>query len=268
MKLTERRGERKLEGHFNYRSLSESELNQYEEKGYLVLDGILSQSGLEAIVDQCMAAWTAEKGEFDPGGTWLENSLLTDIHHRSPLVRDYYFEGPLVNVAEQIIGPNIKEVTSQLTFKMRGNTKPFPWHQDNGYGELDRYNSITCLTALEDNDEANGCLWIIPGSHKQGQRRAGLTVEEKKAQVAIEDKPDESMAVPMPLKAGQCLIFNCWMLHRSDGNLSIDRDRRVLFLRYADADAVEVYNDRKPRPGRLVRGTTQFSEVAGYEAAL
>lgn len=36
------------------------------------------------------------------------------------------------------------------------------------------------------------------------------------------------------------------MLHRSGGNTS-QRDRRVLFLRYADADAVEVYNDRKPR---------------------
>ena len=42
----------------------------------------------------------------------------------------------------------------------------------------------------------------------------------------------------------------------------------MLFLRYADADAVEVYNDRCPRLGRLVRGKTRFPEVEAYEAEL
>jgi hypothetical protein len=41
-----------------------------------------------------------------------------------------------------------------------------------------------------------------------------------------------------------------------------------LFLRYADAGAVEVYNDRKPRLGRLLRGRTRFMEVESYEAEL
>ena len=253
---------------FNSRRLSEGELADYDTQGYLVLDELLTEQGLQEMVEQCMAAWHAEKGEFDSEGTWLKNSLLGNIHHSAPIVRDYYFEGPLVDIAEQIIGSNLKAVTSQLTFKMRGNTKPFPWHQDNGYGELDPYNSFTCLTALEDNDEANGCLWIIPGSHKQGQVHAGLTVEEKKKQVAINLEADESKAIPMPMKAGQCLVFDCWMLHRSDGNSSRDRDRRVLFLRYADADAVEVYNDRKPRLGRLIRGATRFPEVAAFETDL
>ena len=268
MDMSDHPNEKKPEGRFNRRRLSASELADYDTHGYLVLDELLTERGLQEMVEQCMASWRAEKGEFDPEGTWLQNSLLPNIHHSAPIVRDYYFEGPLVDIAEQIIGPNLKGVTSQLTFKMRGNTKPFLWHQDNGYGELDPYNSITCLTALEDNDEANGCLWIIPGSHKQGQAHAGLTVEEKKKQVAIKLEPDESKAIPMPMKAGQCLIFDCWMLHRSDGNFSEDRDRRVLFLRYADADAVEVYNDRKPRLGRLIRGATRFAEVAAFEADL
>ena len=39
-------------------------------------------------------------------------------------------------------------------------------------------------------------------------------------------------------------------------------------MRYADADAVEVYNERQPRRGRLVRGTTRFDEVRQYESDL
>jgi ectoine hydroxylase-related dioxygenase (phytanoyl-CoA dioxygenase family) len=169
-------------------------------------------------------------------------------------------------VATQIIGPNVKGATSQLTFKMKGNTKPFGWHQDNGYGELEPYNALTTLTALDDTDRGNGCLWLIPGSHKQGQIRVKQSEEQKKSQSEIVVEADDNQAVPMEMKAGDALIFNCWMLHKSDGNYSSDRDRRILFLRYADADAIEVYNNRQPRLGRLVRGNTQFDEVKAFEA--
>ena len=70
------------------------------------------------------------------------------------------------------------------------------------------------------------------------------------------------------MKAGETLLFHCWTLHQSRGNFSKDRDRRILFMRYADADAVEVYNDRKPRLGKLIRGKTKFSEVATFESDL
>jgi ectoine hydroxylase-related dioxygenase (phytanoyl-CoA dioxygenase family) len=71
----------------------------------------------------------------------------------------------------------------------------------------------------------------------------------------------------MQMKAGECLFFNCWTLHKSEGNFS-DRDRRILFLRYADADAAEVYNNRRPRLGRLLRGTTRFEQVREFESDL
>ncbi len=217
--------------------------------------------------DECMRAWNAEKGEFDPSKTWLQNALLPNIHRLSLTVRRYYCAGPMVDVAGQVVSPNVKGATSQLTFKMRGNTKPFGWHQDNGYGELDPYNAIGCLTALDDADVENGCLWILPGSHKGGQIDAGEggTIAGKKAMRDITVQVDEAGAIPMPLKAGECLFFHALTLHKSEGNLSRDRDRRILFVRYADADAVEVYNERKPRLGPLVRGKTRFAEVEAYE---
>ena len=79
---------------------------------------------------------------------------------------------------------------------------------------------------------------------------------------------DASQALPMPLRAGECLFFHGHTLHKSDGNRSRDRDRRILFLRYAHADAVEVYNERRPRLGRLLRGRTRFAEVERFEREL
>lgn len=252
---------------FIRRRLSDDEVAAYRDQGFLCYGPALTEDGLAAMRDEAMTAWVAEKGAFDPGKTWLHNSLLPDIHHRSALIRQYYFDGPLVDVATQVVGPNIKAATSQLTFKLRGNTMTFAWHQDNGYGELDPYTAISCLTALDDASEANGCLWLVPGSHRQGQADGGHSVADKKRSAAIELEVDDRQAVPMPLRAGEALFFHCWMLHKSEGNRS-DRDRRVLFCRYADADAVEVYNDRQPRLGRLLRGTTRFEAVRAYEAEL
>lgn len=246
--------------------LSEEQLEEYKQNGFLVLEQVLSEEVLEKMREQAMAAWSEKKGPFDEKKTWLQNSLLPDIHRFAPIIREYYFNGPLVQVASQLIGPNIKGATSQLTFKLRGNTMPFGWHQDNGYGELDPYNSVSCLTALDDTSTENGCLWLVPRSHLRGQLTS-LTLEKKRAGAELVVEVDESEAIPMAMKAGSVLLMHCHMLHKSGGNSS-DKDRRILFLRYADADAVEVFNARAPRIGKLVRGNSKFHEVEAHEQDL
>jgi len=253
---------------FRYRTLADGELQSYSQNGYLLYGPALTDRGLERMRQECMVQWRAEKGEYDPQGSWLKNALLTDIHHKSTLARQYYFSGPLVDVATQVIRPNIKAATSQLTFKMRGNTQTFAWHQDNAYGELDPYNAILSLTALDDTNEQNGCLWLILGSHGGGQVVDKRTDDQKADQMAIEVDADDDLAIPMELRAGDCLFFHCHVLHKSDGNFAPDRDRRILFMRYADADAVEVYQHRRPRLGRLLRGSTRFDEVDRYDSEL
>jgi len=253
---------------FEYRDLSENDVRRYEEEGYLLLGRTLTDEGLETMRRQCMEVWRTEKGDYAEEKTWLENALLPNIHVPCESVRRYYWNGPLVDVAQRLIGSNIKATSSQLTFKMRGNTQSFAWHQDSLYAQLDPDNAMTTLTALDDVDESNGCLWIIPGSPRRGRIDIQYTLEDKLAQKEINVDVDESESIPVPMAAGEGLVFHNWMLHKSEGNRSMDRDRRVLFLRYADADAVEVYNDRKPRLGRLLRGETVFPEVETFEADL
>jgi ectoine hydroxylase-related dioxygenase (phytanoyl-CoA dioxygenase family) len=253
---------------FIYPQLSAEQLELYAEQGYLIVGRVLTDKGLEQVTAEVMEAWVAEKGPFDSSKTWLDNALLTEIHLRSEMVRKHYFNGPMVNVAEQVIGPNIKAVTSQLTFKMHGNTMTFAWHQDNAYAKLDPYNSISCLTVLDDTDLENGCLWLIPGSHKEGQTPFERSAEDRAALRPVELEVEEGSGIPISMKAGECMFFHCHMMHRSEGNQSRDRDRRIVFFRYADADAVEVYNDNKPRLGRLLRGKTIYPEVESYEANL
>ncbi len=255
--------------HFIHRRLSAVQLEFFHTMGYLCYGRILTDLGLTLMRTQGMDAWNQDRREFDERQSWLRNSLLANVHHHSDLIRRYYFHGPFVDCAEQLVGPNLKGVTSQLSFKLRGNTKIASWHQDNGYGELYPYTAITCITALDDTNRDSGCLWIIPGGHRIGQIDVSnqMTAESKKAMKEISIAVDEKNAIPIPMKAGEALMFHAWMPHKSDGNQS-QHDRRLIFLRYADADAVEVYNKRQPRLGKLIRGRTRFPEVRTFEAEL
>ena len=68
---------------FVYRSLTEEELQEYRENGYHYCEGLLTDLGLARMRDECMAAWEGEKRAFDARKTWLQNSLLPNIHGSS-----------------------------------------------------------------------------------------------------------------------------------------------------------------------------------------
>lgn len=101
----------------------------------------------------------------------------------------------------------------------------------------------------------NGCVWLIPGPHRRGQvlRVEGVPSVDREICAEV----DESLAIPLPLRAGEAFLMHYWTLHKSGANRS-DRDHRILFMRYADTDAVEVYNGHKPRLGRLLRALRGF----------
>ena len=241
----------------------------YNRFGYERLGRTLSHRKLFQMRKECMESWKTLKENYDPSKNWLKNTLLENIHLYSPLVKTFYISGPFLDIMKEVIGPNIKTVTSQLSFKLPGNQKRVGWHQDNGYGELSPYNTVTTITALDDADTENGCLWIIPGSHKLGQLKTDIkvTVESKRKLNEIDMNIDDTEKIPVSMKAGESIMFDCLMLHKSEANSS-RRNRRFLFMRYADADAVEVYNDNKPRLGKLLCGSTKYNEVNDFEKNL
>ena len=246
--------------------MSNFDLDFYHQNGYAFVGKTVSKKKIVEMRRECMKTWKDLKNKYDQSENWLKNTLLQNIHHHSNEVKNFYFYGPLIEIMKDVLGPNIKSVQSQLSFKLPGNHKNVGWHQDNGYGELNPYNTVTTITALDDADTQNGCLWIIPGSHHYGQLDIGhqVTIEWKNQLNEISLNVDESKSIPVPLRAGESIIFHCLMLHKSEANKS-RRKRRFLFMRYADADAVEVYNGHKPRLGKLLCGKTKYKSVEEFE---
>jgi ectoine hydroxylase-related dioxygenase (phytanoyl-CoA dioxygenase family) len=126
--------------------------------------------------------------------------------------------------------------SDKLNFKRSGGA-PFPWHQDSPYwafgcDHLDRLVSV--LVTLDTATVENGCLWMIPGSHKSG---AIPCYQDRGAQGRLyTDVESFAGADPVPLEApaGSVVFFHGDIIHGSQSNRS-DACRRALVLTYQPA---------------------------------
>jgi hypothetical protein len=102
-----------------------------------------------------------------------------------------------------------------------------PWHQDNGYTPLVPEEYVTCWLALDEAELDNGCLWVIPRSHRNGTvRHHGGPGPFRVGH----DGPDAD-GVAVPVARGSVLVFSSLLMHRSGPNRT-DRPRRAWILQY------------------------------------
>ena len=124
---------------------------------------------------------------------------------------------------EPLIGTSLKQYINQINFKMPDSNIAFPWHQDIRptpafSDQLSSY--VQTIIAVDEATTANGCLHIVPGSHKLGDLKT-----KRYAEGQIEEKVDVSAAVPCHASPGDVILFTSYTVHGSTPNTT-DRPRR------------------------------------------
>ncbi|MXV85260.1 phytanoyl-CoA dioxygenase family protein, partial [Candidatus Poribacteria bacterium] len=169
--------------------------------------------------------------------------------------RDPRLTDPVVD----ILGPDLLGLNNLYIWKPPKIGLGFPWHQDKWYfnHQYKTGTTVATWTAIDDADKDNGCLYVIPGSHKYGVREhieleGSQQGEFKQAQGA---RDEDGVAVEVP--AGAVIYFNSQVLHKSTDNHS-ERFRRANIAHYISAKAEwtrpEAVN--KKRPPMWIRGET------------
>jgi phytanoyl-CoA hydroxylase len=161
-------------------------------------------------------------------------------HKLSPVMAKYLAHPVMVDVLTGIIGQNVKAMQSMLFIKAAG--KPGQaWHQDEDFIPT-RDRSLTGgWIALDEATIDNGCLWVLPGSH-----RSGILWEMRVQNDERFDCTDESTgfpwrdedAIPVEVPAGAMVFFNGYLLHRSLPNTRASGYRRVLVNHYMSAESL------------------------------
>lgn len=142
-----------------------------------------------------------------------------------------------VNLLEPLLGTSLKQYINQINFKMPGGNIEFPWHQDIRPTPAFRdqiNNYVQTIIAVDDATEKNGCLMIVPESHKKGNLKT-----KRYAQGQIEEHVDVSKAVPCVAKAGDVLLFTSYTVHGSKPNQT-QHPRRSYINGFVRASACDV----------------------------
>lgn len=171
------------------------------------------------------------------------------MHKLDGIFRRLLHKPAILDMVEGVLGtPNIRLYHDQGLYKPALHGDEVPWHQDNGYWKLEPPRAASLWIALDDVNEDNGSMWVVPGSHKAGEagrQRAGQFIAQLKADA------DERLAVPIPLPAGSGMFHHCRTLHRTKPNHSPNQ-RRAWVMHYMAADTQQKgeYLANKP----LLRG--------------
>ena len=224
--------------------------SRFARDGYAVLPDALDATEIDALRAETVRIYRGQLGPAEglrpagpdePDDVVIRRYACIHFPHKlSPLIRGMLAHPAVVAALTQIIGPDVKAMQSMLFTKPEG--KPGQaWHQDE-YFIPTRDRSLTAAwIALDDATVQNGCLWVLPGSHRPGVIYPDREHDDPRFDCAIEayDFPyrDED-AVPVEVPADAVVLFNGYLLHRSLPNTARDGLRRALASHYMSAQSL------------------------------
>jgi ectoine hydroxylase len=235
--------------------LSQHQLRNYQKNGFLFLKEFFSgeEAGLFMREAKRMAAdrdtVSREETVKEPGSSEVRSVFR--VHGLNALFGQIAADARLVNIARQILGSDVYVHQSRLNLKPGFAGKEFYWHSDfetwHVEDGLPRMRALSCVILLTENNEFNGPLMLIPGSHMHYISCIGKTPENHYKQSLVRQEygvpdPDslrfmvERGGIQAPKgAAGSVLFFDSNTMHGSSSNIS-PYPRNNLFFVYNSSD--------------------------------
>jgi ectoine hydroxylase-related dioxygenase (phytanoyl-CoA dioxygenase family) len=211
------------------RKLTIEEKRHYDERGYVLVSNLFSAEELGEINEELDAIDVPQKSGEHEGFTY-QLAMLTDK------TKHFAHDERILNLIEDIVQPGIAIFSSKLLTKQPRSATVCHWHQDDAYYTevVDSHTRMSIWAPLQDTDERNGCLWIVPGSHKQGLQPYTVKNNDTCRKALDVEQVDLSKAEPVRMQAGSILLFNALTWHSSNGN-ETDQVRRAFIVSYQEA---------------------------------
>jgi chlorinating enzyme len=216
-------------------SLSASELRHYQQQGFIVPQFRLSEERvgqLREALDRVIADNPDRRPEQ------LVSVHISGKNAEGVTGHDAFMQiaqdSEIVDMVSQVIGPDVILWGCQSFCKPAGDGMEVPWHQDGHYWPIRPLATCTVWIAIDDSVVENGCLRVVPGSHREQELFDHL--KEDRDDIVLNQRVadgifNESDAVDVELEAGQMSLHDVYMIHGSNPNRSTRR-RAGLAIRY------------------------------------
>jgi non-haem Fe2+, alpha-ketoglutarate-dependent halogenase len=196
-------------------------------------------------------------------GTILENckagslKRLDGLHLFFPWANRLVRHDVLLNAVEDILGEDILVDGTLVFYKPQRDLSYVSWHQDSVYSTWHLTPSTSAWIALTGSQRENGCMRVIPGSHKQGilshaNVRDDLNLLVRGEQVTT---VDESQALDVVLQPGEMSLHQSTLVHGSNPNTS-NQPRIGFIVRFVTNQIA-----KQERPLLRVRGSADCSHL-------
>lgn len=237
---------------------SADELARFEHAGFLVVRGLADAETRRQMIECTRAALAGEPGpaEFEAdlhypgapdsraaaGGNTIRR--LKEAHARHP-VFTRFVSGPLLaDRLKQLLGPSVVMPLAHhncIMTKQPRYSSETGWHQDIRYWSFERPELVSVWLALGPETPENGCLYVIPGTHKMQFSRERFDDEMFLRPDVPENSALIAQKVAVPLEPGDVLFFHCRTFHAAGRNHTGQTKFSVVFT-FRPAD-------NPPRPG-------------------
>lgn len=207
--------------------LGPDQVAAYQRDGIVFPIRVVSEIEAENALAQLEALEAREGGK-------LSAATNQKIHLLVPSFADLVGHPAILDAVESILGPNILCWGSGFFAKTPNDARYISWHQDSTYWDLSSADVLTAWLALTPSTPENGCMQVIPGSHRLEQMphrdtfaAGNLLSRGQEIAVAV----DRSQAVNVVLKPGELSLHHVRIFHGSEPNTGARR--RVGFaIRY------------------------------------
>jgi hypothetical protein len=220
--------------------LDDAEVARYRADGYVIPRWRLPQAKVEFLRD-ALGRLIADNPTIRP-----EKLISAHIKNGPENTRgndaflEFAHEPDLLDLVEQVVGPDIILWGCQVFCKPAGDGMEVPMHQDGRYWPIRPLATCTAWVAIDDSRPENGCMRVIPGSHRRGQvythrkdPRPDLALD-----LVLEDgQLDPESARDIELAAGQLSLHDVYLVHGSNANRSARR-RAGVAIRYMPATSL------------------------------
>ena len=242
--------------------LTQAELDQFEAEGFIVgppVHDSTRMDGVRAELDAVLAT---------PG---LAGAPTAHRHLDSRAVHDLVAQPPILERLASLLSPDLLVWHTRFFDKPPGSG-PVPWHQDMAFWPIEPDICLSVWIAIDRADVGNGCVEVIPGSHRTRVSVVSSVKTGRFGRKADPEAIDTSRKIPIELEPGAFIIFDRWLLHASPPNES-DRRRLGLAARIVPT-SVKVHFDRMSPTfpelaAQLIRGvdTVGLNRLAPLPAA-
>jgi len=191
----------------------ELQKEHFESQGYLIVEDVLSEEELatceaeirrlhtvaaemEANNDSHLSSFQREPYAKDKEQNGLPVLRKIEQTRRySEVFKNLAAHPKLISAVRNLIGDDLLLFRSTLMLKPAFHGSAHAWHQDSAYWPMDPPSLVTVSMALTESTPENGCIQVIPGSHKWGMQEWGQIARDTEAPTTDRTDVDTSTAV-------------------------------------------------------------------------